>query len=208
MASQKVQALVQVIRKAQLSREELRQLEEMVFQLQSRTSQVSGSREVKEFPPRMPVHYDDLNRAICLLGNRITSDLGNKAQKELVNLIGVYPDLEQASRWKQSLTKKLRESADLAPVTGNSTQSEDSEQPDYPARSEQPRTTKLSTRTAKSSVRTKRESFQKPEKQKLESSQKKVKLPLTFDDAVAEAEYMFRIGLGHLVDLDSLGDED
>lgn len=63
------------------------------------------------FPPRVPEDNDDISRAICLLGNRIASDLKDKSKQELICLIGVYPSLEQATRWKQTLKKLLKGTA-------------------------------------------------------------------------------------------------
>lgn len=111
MESKKVDTLVQVIRKAHLTRAELRELEERIYQLQ-----VQGVRPgavTREFPPKVPTSFNGLARAVCLLGNRMAADLGEKPRKELTRLIGIYPDLEQASLWKRSLGQKLKQMKEL-----------------------------------------------------------------------------------------------
>lgn len=106
MASPKVKSLMQIIRKASLSQGEIRELEELLFRMQSETAHADPM--LNDFPPKVPSHSDDLNRAICLLGNRVMSDLKDKAKKELNLLIGVYPTPEQAIAWKQSLTRQFK----------------------------------------------------------------------------------------------------
>lgn len=65
-----------------------------------------------QFPPKLPPDTEDINRAVCLLGNRIASDLKDKAKIELISLIGVYPSQEQAKYWKQALKRILKEGAE------------------------------------------------------------------------------------------------
>jgi hypothetical protein len=59
-------------------------------------------------PPRLPSDAEDISRAVCLLGNRIASDLKDKAKKELIFLLGAYPNPEQAKLWKHTLKKRLK----------------------------------------------------------------------------------------------------
>ena len=60
-------------------------------------------------PPTIPSNPDDLQKAICLLGNRTRSELGQKPKKQLIELIGVYPDAITATLWKQTLRQKAKE---------------------------------------------------------------------------------------------------
>ena len=60
-------------------------------------------------PPTIPSNPDDLQQAICLLGNRTRSELGQKPKKQLIELIGVYPDAITATLWKQTLRQKAKE---------------------------------------------------------------------------------------------------
>lgn len=69
-------------------------------------SQLSRSSQL---PPRFPSDAEDISRAICLLGNRIASDLKDKTKGELISLLGTYPSQEQAKHWKQSLKRLLKE---------------------------------------------------------------------------------------------------
>ncbi|HIK26630.1 MAG: hypothetical protein N3E45_09365 [Oscillatoriaceae bacterium SKW80] len=55
------------------------------------------------FPPKIPDNPRELERAICLLGNRTKNELGTKSRLELKNLIGIYPTAEEAASWKQTL---------------------------------------------------------------------------------------------------------
>lgn len=66
-----------------------------------------------QLPPRIPPDAEDINRAVCLLGNRIASDLKDKTKGELISLLGIYPSQEQAKYWKQALKRLLKE--DLEP---------------------------------------------------------------------------------------------
>ena len=106
MASPKIKSLMQVIRKAGLTRAELRELEEAIFHIQA---EAGKGQITHDLPPKLPEEAEGLNRVICLLGNRMMSDLKDKGRKELTQLIGVYPTLEQAGTWKQALTKQYRE---------------------------------------------------------------------------------------------------
>jgi len=54
-------------------------------------------------PPKIPGTAEELSRVICLLGNRTKAELKKKAQQELIDLIGVYPNSTQAAAWKQYL---------------------------------------------------------------------------------------------------------
>lgn len=58
-----------------------------------------------ELPPRLPADEDELHLAVTLLGNRKQSELGAQARHKLECLLGVYPTVEQAARWKQVLRR-------------------------------------------------------------------------------------------------------
>lgn len=66
-----------------------------------------------QLPPRIPTDAEDISRAVCLLGNRIASDLKDRTKVELITLLGTYPSQEQAKYWKQALKRLLKE--DLEP---------------------------------------------------------------------------------------------
>lgn len=66
-------------------------------------------------PPRVPTDPEDISRAVCLLGNRIASDLKEKSKNELTFLLGVYPNPEQAKLWKHALKKMLKNDLELDP---------------------------------------------------------------------------------------------
>lgn len=67
------------------------------------------SSRAQQLPPRLPRDVEDINRAICLLGNRIASELKDKTKGELISLLGIYPSQEQAKYWKQALKRLLKE---------------------------------------------------------------------------------------------------
>ena len=65
-----------------------------------------------QLPPQIPQSKEKLERAISLLGNRIQAELKSKPAQELVELLGCYPNPEEATVWKQSLkqiTKPARQ---------------------------------------------------------------------------------------------------
>ena len=68
-----------------------------------------------QLPPRIPPDTEDISRAVCLLGNRIASDLKDKTKGELISLIGTYPSQEQAKYWKQALKRMLKEEVEPTP---------------------------------------------------------------------------------------------
>lgn len=68
-----------------------------------RTKLAKSVSRTQLYPPHVPGAQTDLERAICLLGNRIRSNLGNKAHQKLVALVGAYPNTEEATLWKQYL---------------------------------------------------------------------------------------------------------
>lgn len=70
---------------------------------------MSQSSRPQQLPPRLPPDVEDINRAICLLGNRIASELKDKTKGELISLLGIYPSQEQAKYWKQALKRLLKE---------------------------------------------------------------------------------------------------
>lgn len=115
MPSPKVQSLLHTIRKTGLTRNELRELEEAVYLLQQEAVR-PGQASVPQLPPKVPTGFDALSRAVCLLGNRLASDLKDRPREELIQLIGTYPSLEQAGMWKQALNRKLREAKNAGEV--------------------------------------------------------------------------------------------
>jgi hypothetical protein len=59
--------------------------------------------------PKIPQTLADLDRAIMLLGNRTKVELKSVPRKELEQLIGDYPNLRVAARWKAELTQLRKE---------------------------------------------------------------------------------------------------
>ena len=55
------------------------------------------SEKTTTLPNKIPIGREQVERAITLLGNRVKSELQTKARQELVELIGAYPSVEQAS---------------------------------------------------------------------------------------------------------------
>lgn len=53
----------------------------------------------------IPRSLPELERAVCLLGNRTKAELKQKSQQELTELVGFYPTIEQATAWKQMLNR-------------------------------------------------------------------------------------------------------
>ena len=64
-------------------------------------------RKLSIFPPKIPKDLAQLERAILLLGNRSKAELTPKPRRELEELIGTYPTLDQAVGWKMTL-RRLR----------------------------------------------------------------------------------------------------
>jgi hypothetical protein len=60
-------------------------------------------------PPRVPTELALLDQAITLLGNRTKNPLTAKPKKQLVELIGAYPDVPTAARWKAELRQIRKE---------------------------------------------------------------------------------------------------
>jgi hypothetical protein len=60
-------------------------------------------KQKMSLPPQIPQSSKDMERAICLLGNRVKAELSSKPKQELMALIGRYPNREEAADWKQSL---------------------------------------------------------------------------------------------------------
>lgn len=56
-------------------------------------------------PPRLPHSADELERVITLLGNRKQAELNARARTKLVELLGVYPTVAEASLWKRVLRR-------------------------------------------------------------------------------------------------------
>jgi hypothetical protein len=73
-------------------------------------------------PPRVPTELATLDQAITLLGNRTKNALTDKPKKQLIELIGAYPDAPTAARWKAELRQIRKELAAEGddPETGES----------------------------------------------------------------------------------------
>jgi hypothetical protein len=65
-------------------------------------------------PPRLPQNPAELERAITLLGNRKQTDLNAQARSKLVELLGVYPTVAEASFWKRVL-RRVCQNGELPP---------------------------------------------------------------------------------------------
>ncbi len=61
-----------------------------------------------QLPPQIPQSKDKLERAVSLLGNRIQAELKSNPAQELAELIGRYPNPQEAIVWKQSLKQMNR----------------------------------------------------------------------------------------------------
>lgn len=59
-------------------------------------------------PAQIPRSQEKLERAICLLGNRIQAELNTKSAQELIGLLGRYPNPQEAAGWKQFLKQRLK----------------------------------------------------------------------------------------------------
>jgi hypothetical protein len=178
MASPKIKSLMQVIRKAGLTRSELRELEEAIFQIQSEAG--FKGQVTQDSPPKLPEDTEMLNRVICLLGNRMMSDLKDKGRKELTQLIGVYPTLEQAGAWKQALTKQYREL----------TAAEPSQKPIAASQAAEPVSPKA--------IAKKQAEKKQAEKTQKVKQKSKLSVQERFERFNEEADFLDRIGLGHL----------
>ena len=64
--------------------------------------------DMPSLPPRLPQDRQELERAITLLGNRKQAELSKHARHELERLIGVYPTLKEATRWKRILRQHCK----------------------------------------------------------------------------------------------------
>ena len=60
-------------------------------------------------PPRLPQNRQELDRAIILLGCRKQAELSTRTQHELIELIGVYPTVEEAALWKRVLRRACQD---------------------------------------------------------------------------------------------------
>jgi hypothetical protein len=58
-----------------------------------------------DLPPVVPTTSADLERAIVLLGERAKGELRAKTASKLTSLVGEYPDVITAKRWKNGLLK-------------------------------------------------------------------------------------------------------
>lgn len=62
----------------------------------------------EDLPPRLPEDIKEVERAMMLCGSRAKGDLRARARRLLEQLIGKYPSVAEANRWKRSL-KAYRE---------------------------------------------------------------------------------------------------
>jgi hypothetical protein len=60
-------------------------------------------------PPRLPQNRQELDRAIILLGCRKQAELSTHTRRELAELIGVYPTVEEATLWKRVLRRACQD---------------------------------------------------------------------------------------------------
>lgn len=70
----------------------------------------------QDLPPRLPETVKEVEQAVMLCGSRAKGDLRAPARRLLEQLIGKYPTVAEANRWKRTL-KAYREEliADLGP---------------------------------------------------------------------------------------------
>ena len=73
---------------------------EAMFDPATTTKSLKSSPKIRPYPPRVPESKTELERVICLLGNRTKAELNKKAHEELVALLGTYPTLKEAVVWK------------------------------------------------------------------------------------------------------------
>jgi hypothetical protein len=66
------------------------------------------TKQKMPLPPQIPQSEEKLERAICLLGSRSKVELSSKSARELVALMGRYPNPEEAVVWKQYLKQTLK----------------------------------------------------------------------------------------------------
>jgi hypothetical protein len=69
-----------------------------------------------DYPPRVPELLFQLDRAICLLGERKKNALSARTCSELVDLLGACPSPPTAAAWKMKL-KELRRDLALERLT-------------------------------------------------------------------------------------------
>jgi hypothetical protein len=68
---------------------------------------------VTSLPPRLPQNEEELKRTIILLGNRKQAELKSEARRQLESLIGIYPTIKEASRWKRVLRQACKGLSEL-----------------------------------------------------------------------------------------------
>ncbi len=69
----------------------------------TKTKSPHTTTPTNNLPPVIPGTAEGLQRAIVLLGSRAKGELTNKPKSELMELIGTYPNPEQAVVWKSQL---------------------------------------------------------------------------------------------------------
>ncbi len=78
-------------------------------------SKIKIEKEQK-LPPTIPGNKNQLKRTITLLGNRAKSEkLNSSTKKELIELVGAYPDSKTAQEWKNFLKKLVKNLPDPEP---------------------------------------------------------------------------------------------
>lgn len=71
---------------------------------------------IDDYPPNVPEQLFQLERAICLLGERTKNALSARTCSELVELLGECPSPPLAAAWKMKL-KELRRDLVLERLT-------------------------------------------------------------------------------------------
>jgi hypothetical protein len=156
-----------------------------------------------QLPPKLPPDLNDISRAVCLLGNRIASDLKDKAKVELIGLIGVYPSQEQAKHWKQSLKRMLKEGIEPDRLEQQELATSSAPGATAPESTAKKSTSKKST-SRKSAIR--KFSDQKPKRLRQNPP---TKVQQQYKRHIASNEFLYP-GVSNLagIDLDLLRDED
>ncbi|WP_416674325.1 hypothetical protein [Egbenema bharatensis] len=151
-------------------------------------------------PPRVPNDPEDINRAVCLLGNRIASDLKEKSKNELIFLLGVYPNPEQAKLWKHALKKMLKNDMTLDP--------EPALPPVRPPAAKQSTRKSGSKRSKRQSSRSQSSRSQSSRSQSSKSQSTKNRSPQPVSDRFLESDYYMGVSNLASIDLNMFRDDD
>jgi hypothetical protein len=156
-------------------------------------------------PPRVPNDPEDINRAVCLLGNRIASDLKEKSKNELIFLLGVYPNPEQAKLWKHALKKMLKNDMTLDPEPVlSSVQPAAAKKSTRKSASRKPK--RQSSRSQSSRSQSSRSQSSKSQSSKSQSS--KSRSPQPVSDRLLESDYYMGVSNLASIDLNMFRDDD